>query len=582
MKSDLAPDGAWGAIGEFLARDLLVLDPDSRRDLSAEFEEISRCEAAIDDRLCVGLVGGTGVGKSTLINALAGAAISTTGARRPTTDRVVAYRHRKTLLPDGFPREHVATPEIEHERLELERVILLDFPDFDSVEEAHEEILEACLPHLDVLLVLVDDMKYGDERLFALFRRLAQSPENLYVVFNKIDRLRRRYSDAVDSVVEGILTDFAAKLERYAAIRLGRDRVFAISAERAFLERSGNAPPASAPSGRGAPAGEFSRVIALLDGYRAEKRRRAAKELNIDARKAALRTKLEERALDPQRLIRVEGALGALRARRGDLEGLFRAISPEILSSRERRTLVRQLARGGALGFPADLILRGAREIFRAKSETEAPVELTAARARAHYVPFLDAVETAMREARLEAPFLTRRGDRLGELLERGADFSPDFASIEGELRARIEAASESRSRAARFSNHVAPVAVLLGYLWWMLYPAAVGALEKLSGVEGATWSAVLRKALFGLLGGLHPLRLAGLAAAVGLAYAVSAYALWLRRSQKIETAISEAEAALRERLWKRGSEALESVEAALERWLAERSEAERLLGRAG
>ena len=40
------------------------------------WQEIAAAERALDDRLLIGLVGGTGVGKSTLINALAAAEIS--------------------------------------------------------------------------------------------------------------------------------------------------------------------------------------------------------------------------------------------------------------------------------------------------------------------------------------------------------------------------------------------------------------------------------------------------------------------------------------------------------------------------
>jgi len=53
----------------------------------------------------VGLVGGTGVGKSTLINALAGGRNlerAATAGRRLTAS--VVYRHKLTQLPGEFPR----------------------------------------------------------------------------------------------------------------------------------------------------------------------------------------------------------------------------------------------------------------------------------------------------------------------------------------------------------------------------------------------------------------------------------------------------------------------------------------------
>ncbi len=142
-------------------------------------------------------------------------------------------------------------------------------------------------------------------------------------------------------MVAGILEDLAAKLERHAGIAVRRERPFAISAEAAFRARiaagrlpspkageeaqaDGNA-TADAAAVRPAPAsssaGEFDRVVDLLESYRQEKRRRAAKELNIESRKAALRDALRARALDEDRVRRAErirAHLGARRDEHGD------------------------------------------------------------------------------------------------------------------------------------------------------------------------------------------------------------------------------------------------------------------------
>ncbi|MGQ9592754.1 MAG: GTPase, partial [Planctomycetota bacterium] len=364
MALESEAEARWEAFGGFLGRDLFLVGPDARRALLGGWDAIARAEAEIDDRLSVGLVGGTGVGKSTLVNALAGAEISATGPRRPTTDLVVAYRHRRTRIPAAFPREHLAVPEVEHERPALERVILLDFPDFDSVEAAHGEILRACLPHLDVLLVLADDMKYADETLFELLGRLSQSRENLYVVLNKIDRLERRYGEEAGSVVDGILEDLSEKLARHAGIRLGRERLFAISAEAAFR-------------GEGR-SGEFPRIVGLLEEYRAEKRRRAAKERNIDARKAALREDVRRVALDPARLERAERLLERTRARKAELERLLASISTEVLSARERRALAREASRDAraAFGFPIDLVVAAGSALRRARATSRGAIGL--------------------------------------------------------------------------------------------------------------------------------------------------------------------------------------------------------------
>jgi GTP1/Obg family GTP-binding protein len=257
--------GAWAELGRFLGRDLLILEPVEREASLRQWREITEAEARIDDRLTVGLLGGTGVGKSTLVNALAGAAISAAGERRPTTSRVIAYRHCKTPLPAELPLADISEPQVVHERAALERVIVLDFPDFDSVEELHHEVLARFCPHLDALIVLADDMKYADDRLHELLHRLPQARENLRPVLNKVDRLEKRYPGRWREVAGEILDDFARKLEAHAGIRVERSSLLAISAQNAC-------------AGNG-DSGDFPRLVRFLETYREEKRRRASRAL---------------------------------------------------------------------------------------------------------------------------------------------------------------------------------------------------------------------------------------------------------------------------------------------------------------
>src|SRR5437868_6570314 len=68
--------------------------------------------ADVDAPLLVALIGPTGAGKSSILNAIAGAAVSRTGALRPTTREAVLYADpadatrlrasgRLALVPDG-------------------------------------------------------------------------------------------------------------------------------------------------------------------------------------------------------------------------------------------------------------------------------------------------------------------------------------------------------------------------------------------------------------------------------------------------------------------------------------------------
>ena len=99
MTLTLSERPGWQRLGETLARKLVVIDSATRAELLDAWKDINEAERNLDDRLVLALVGGTGVGKSTLINALARERISTSGDRRPTTDRVIVYRHETTTLP---------------------------------------------------------------------------------------------------------------------------------------------------------------------------------------------------------------------------------------------------------------------------------------------------------------------------------------------------------------------------------------------------------------------------------------------------------------------------------------------------
>ena len=105
------------------------------------------------DLYVLGLVGGTGVGKSTLLNSIAGADVSAAGARRPTTRSPVAllpsdYRDEATALLDWLGGAEVRTWAGEGAA-----VAILDLPDLDSIEPAHAARVDAILPKIDAVLV---------------------------------------------------------------------------------------------------------------------------------------------------------------------------------------------------------------------------------------------------------------------------------------------------------------------------------------------------------------------------------------------------------------------------------------------
>ena len=133
------------------------------------------------------LAGPTGAGKSTLFNALAGSELARASHRRPTTSTATAAvwgevgdelldwlevgrRHRLGGEPDGL--------------------VLLDLPDFDSVELAHRTEVERVVALADLMVWVVDPQKYADGVLHEHYLRpFAAYGEAMVVVLNQADRL---------------------------------------------------------------------------------------------------------------------------------------------------------------------------------------------------------------------------------------------------------------------------------------------------------------------------------------------------------------------------------------------------------
>ena len=136
------------------------------------------------------LAGGTGVGKSSVLNALAGETVSSVRSLRPTTEQPLAWvandgRQELQPLLDWLEIRHV----VGHDRNDLSGVAILDLPDVDSVRIEHRATVDALLPRIDAVAWVVDPEKYDDERLHEYLRQLAPHSERMRFVFNKADRL---------------------------------------------------------------------------------------------------------------------------------------------------------------------------------------------------------------------------------------------------------------------------------------------------------------------------------------------------------------------------------------------------------
>lgn len=142
----------------------------------------------------VALGGGTGSGKSSLFNAVAGQDLARVGPVRPVTAEVAALsvgdeEGAKDVLDWlSVRRRFEAAPSA---RLP-EGLVLLDLPDHDSVEVEHRQIVDRFVERVDVLVWVVDPLKYAQRALHdGYLRLLAAHARVVMVVLNHVDSLGR-------------------------------------------------------------------------------------------------------------------------------------------------------------------------------------------------------------------------------------------------------------------------------------------------------------------------------------------------------------------------------------------------------
>lgn len=283
--------------------------------------------------LVVATFGGTGTGKSSLVNALVGRECTTTGRQRPTTTQAVLIAHPETeLSPLGLPLDAFHLVRVDAPL--LRDVVIIDCPDPDTSEaETHGSNLarlHQLLPFCDVLIYTSTQQKYRSARVTD---ELAQAATGCRLVFVQTHA-------AVD---EDIRDDWRQQLDGQYQV----PDVFFVDSLRALREQQAGQ----------RPTGDFRRLHDLLTTQLAASHRTQIRRANlIDLVQGALRHCREHLDRNWQAIDQLETALDDQRQKL--IASMSTRLRDELLTSRnlwERRLIGAVTQRWGFSPFASVL-----------------------------------------------------------------------------------------------------------------------------------------------------------------------------------------------------------------------------------
>lgn len=175
---------------------------------TAVVDKVRERNSLVGGHTVVALAGATGSGKSSLFNALVGADIARVGQRRPTTSTPTAAVWGTEPAGALLDWLSVGTRHQVTEPGDLDGLVLVDLPDFDSRESAHREEAQRILELVDVFVWVTDPQKYADAVLHDDYVAVLRDYGAVtIVVLNQVDRLP-------PGGEEQIAADLARLLER--------------------------------------------------------------------------------------------------------------------------------------------------------------------------------------------------------------------------------------------------------------------------------------------------------------------------------------------------------------------------------
>ncbi|MGV9519125.1 GTPase [Streptomyces griseus] len=192
------------ALRELVGLSRARLDRDTLAEAGRVLDEAAARQRLSSRHTVIAIAGATGSGKSTLFNALAGAPISDTGLRRPTTSQPIACSWTdgaaglldRLAVPGRLRRRPHPGPAAFDEA--FQGLVLVDLPDHDSAATEHRDQVDRVLALVDAVIWVVDPEKYADAALHERYLRpLAGHAEVTFVVLNQTDRLPGEAADLV-------------------------------------------------------------------------------------------------------------------------------------------------------------------------------------------------------------------------------------------------------------------------------------------------------------------------------------------------------------------------------------------------
>ena len=241
--------------------------------------------------LVVGLLGGTGVGKSTIMNALARREIALESHRRPHTDQVLIYRHEHSYPVDELHLGNILWKEVTHQADSIRHLLLCDLPDFDSLAGEHRQTVLDFLDRVDILLWVSSPEKYADARFYEFLLSVPKAKQNFIFVLNKVDLLFQEAGlqegyQRLDRVLRGYSQHISEQ-------GISEPLIHAISAKEAFL-----------PSGL-SPWNQLTALRHEIFQQRDIKQIAAVKAANLDVEVGRFVSCFEKEARSLERFIRV-------------------------------------------------------------------------------------------------------------------------------------------------------------------------------------------------------------------------------------------------------------------------------------